>query len=113
MDGPDALRATLAQASQPPEFWTAVSTNVLILVVGGVLAGISYLAYRRERDRSFLVAALGFAFVTLGNLVVVIYQVGVKGSYLLARLELLRIQTVQGSLVGVGLVLLLYSLYRY
>lgn len=102
-----------AGTDQPPEFWSALSTNALILLVGGALAVISYAAYRREQERSFQMAALGFVFITFGNLLIVIYQVGVKGSYLLGGLELLRIQTIQGTLVLFGLALLVYSLYRY
>lgn len=107
------LPAALAQMGQPTEFWAALSTNVLILVVGSVLAVISYLAYRRERDRSFQIAALGFGLVTAGNLVIVVYQIGIKRSFLLGGIELLRVQTVSGTLVVLGLVSLLYSLYRY
>ena len=99
--------------NQPTEFWTTLSANVLILIVGGVLATISYLAHRRESDRSFLIAAFGFACVTIGNLVIVVYQIGVKGSFLLGGIELLRVQTLSGMLVVVGLLSLLYSLYRY
>ncbi|WP_160134794.1 DUF7521 family protein [Halococcus salsus] len=98
---------------QPTEFWTTLSASVLVFLAGSVLATISYLAYRRERDRSFQFAALGFGLVTAGNLVIVVYQVGVKGSFLLGGLELLRIQTLSGVLVVVGLLSLLYSLYRY
>lgn len=107
------VRSALAQMNQPPEFWTTVSANLLILVLGSALATISYLAYRRERERSFRLAALGFAFVTLGNLTTIIYQTTIKRSYFLGGPELLRLQTIGGTLVMVGLLVLLYSLYRH
>ncbi len=95
------------------EFWTTLSTNFLVLVIGSVLATISYLAYRREQERSFRIAALGFVLVTLGNLTVVVYQTMVKGSYVLDGLELLRLQTIQGALILLGFSTLFYSLHRY
>ncbi|EMA36451.1 DUF7521 family protein [Halococcus hamelinensis] len=107
------VTTALVRLRQPTEFWTTLSASVLVLLVGGVLAAISYLAYRRERDRSFQLAALGFGLVATGNVVIVVYQVGIKGSFLLGGLELLRIQTLSGVLVVLGLLSLLYSLYRY
>lgn len=73
----------VAQMNQPTEFWTTISTNLLILLSGGILSSISYLAYQREQDRSFQIAALGFAFITIGNLTILIYQVLVSKSYFL------------------------------
>jgi hypothetical protein len=102
-----------AQMNQPPEFWTTLSANILIFVIGGMLAVISSMAYQRKRDRSFQIAAFGFGLITVGNLVLVVYQIGVNRSYLLGGLELLRMQTISGMLVVVGLLSLLYSLYRY
>ena len=99
--------------TQPPEFWTFVSTNVLVFLLGGGLTVTSYLAYRREQDRSFLVAAIGFAFVSLGSVLAAIYQILIKGSFYLGGLELLRLQTLQGALSAAGLLILVYSLYRY
>ena len=98
---------------QPPELWSTLSFNLLILLVGGVLATISSLAYRREGDRSFLVATLGFVATTGGVLTIATYQTMVKRSYVLGGVELLRLQTIQGILILLGFSTLLYSLYRY
>ena len=99
--------------SQPVEFWTTVSTNLVVFVIGSILAVISYLAHRREQDRSFQIAALGFVFVTLGNLTILVFQTIVKRSYFLTGVELLRAQTMEGGLLLIGFLSLFYSLYRY
>lgn len=100
------------QTGQPPEFWTTLSSNILVLLMGGALTVISYLAFRRERDRSFQIAALGFLFLVLGNITLMIYQIFVNRSYFLGGRELLGIQTIQGVLIALGFLFLLYSLYR-
>ena len=103
----------VALTSQPTEFWTTASTNLIILLTGGTLSVISYLAYQREQKRSFQIAALGFVLLTLGNLTIVIYQTFVAGSYFLGGIELLRIQSIGGGIAAFGLLILLYSLYRF
>lgn len=99
--------------SQPPEFWTFVSVNVFVALLGGGLTATSYLAYRREGDPSFWVAAVGFALVSLGSMLAFIYQIFVTHTYSLGGLELLRLQTLQGALGATGLLILVYSVYRY
>ena len=46
--------------AQPPEFWTFVASSVLVLLLGGAMTVLSYLAYRREDKRSLWVAGVGF-----------------------------------------------------
>lgn len=83
-------------------------------VLGGVLSGLSLLAYRRDPGtRSFALAAGGFGAVTVGVLVEAIYEIGVRGSYELGGRELLGLHTVEGLLVGLGLAVLFYSIQRY
>ncbi|MFC5972041.1 hypothetical protein ACFPYI_11940 [Halomarina salina] len=98
--------------SQPPELWTTAVSTLLLLVVGGALAAVSYLAYRREERRSLRTATVGFALLTAGSVVIPFYQSVVRRSYVLGGVELLRLQTVQTTMVALGLLALVYSLYQ-
>lgn len=99
--------------AEPPELWTFVAFNLLVLLFGGILAGFSYVTYRRKGSTHFGYAALGFGFVTLGGVTELLYQVGWKGSYLLGERELLTVQSVEALLMGLGLGLLFYSIYTF
>jgi cbb3-type cytochrome oxidase subunit 3 len=100
--------------AEPPELWTFAASSLLLFVFGAVLTGISYVAYRRNgRHATFRLSTLGFALVTAGGLVEPVYQSVLKGDYHLTGRELLAMQTVEGALIGAGLGLLFYSIYRY
>lgn len=100
--------------AEPPEFWLFVLSNILVLVLGGVLTGLSLAARRRSPgNRAFLGASVGFGTITLGTLVEAGYELGVRGSYHLGGRELLALHTVEGVLVAVGLTALFYSLRQY
>ena len=90
--------------AEPPELWTFLVTNAIILVIGGALAAFSFVAYRRDHESRFLVAAIGFALVTVGGGgVEPFYQVIFKDGYALAGRELLAMQSVEAFLVAAGL----------
>jgi TRAP-type C4-dicarboxylate transport system permease small subunit len=99
--------------AEPPELWTFLAFNLLVLVFGGILAAVSYVTYRRKGSSHFGYAALGFSFVTLGGVTELLYQVGWKQSYLLGGRELLAVQSVEALLMGIGLGLLFYSIYTF
>lgn len=98
---------------QPPEFWSFISVSLLVFVFGGILTAISFVAYRRERKRSLQGASLGFLFVTASGVVGVVYQIFIERSYYLGGVELLRLQTIEGVLLALGFLTLLYSVYQY
>lgn len=100
--------------AEPPEFWTFIASNLLVLVLGGIMTALSYLAYRRTEDRPSLKWAVwGFGFITFGTLVEAIYELGIRGSYELGGRELLALHTVEGILIAIGLAALFYSLRQY
>lgn len=99
--------------AEPPELWTFLASNVVVLLFGSILTVVSYITYYRNDREHFRCAAAGFGLVTLGGLSELIYQLGVKGSYWLGGRELLAVQSVEGLLIGFGLATLFYSIYSY
>lgn len=100
--------------AEPPEFWIFLLSNVAILLVGGAMTALSYGAFHRHREKSsFRNAAAGFGLITVGSLVEVIYELGIRGSYDLGGRELLVLHTVEGFLIALGLATLFYSIRNY
>lgn len=100
--------------AEPPEFWTFAIANLVTFGLGFILTGLSYYAYRANgQHRSFRSATIGFGLLTLGMAVEPAYQVGIRGDYNLGGRELLALQTIEGVLLGVGLGMLFYSIYRH
>jgi len=100
--------------SRPPELWAFVIANTLLFIVSGVLALLSYIAYRQsDRQTSYLVAAVGFGIVVLGGLVEPVYQLVVRGDYNLNGTELLWLQAGEGLLIAGGLGLTFYAITRH
>lgn len=99
--------------AQPPEFWTFVVTSLFVLLLGGTMTVLSYLAYRREDKQSLWIAGFGFGLVTTAGLIAVIYQFGVRRTYFVSNRELLSLQTIQAAVLTLGLLALIYSLTKY
>ena len=99
--------------AEPPEFWTFVATSLLVFLLGGAMTVLSYLAYRRENKRSLWVAGFGFGLVTTAGVIAAVYQLGIARSYTLSGRELLSLQTVEGVVLVLGLLALIYSITRY
>lgn len=99
---------------EPPEFWAFLASNLLVLLMGGLMTGLSFLAYRRNVDHTSLIWAVGgFGVITFGTLVEAIYELGIRGTYELGGRELLALHTVEGILIAAGLGALFYSLRQY
>lgn len=99
--------------AEPPEFWAFLLSNLLVLVLGGVLTGLSFTAFRRSHTPAFRSATAGFGAITLGALVEAIYELGIRGTYHLNGRELLALHSVEGVLIALGLAALFYSLRQY
>lgn len=96
----------------PPELWTFLLANLFIFGFGATLTTLSYYAYRvNGREPSFRTSTLGFGVLTVGGIVEPVYQLGLRGDYLITGRELLVLQTVEGVFLAVGLGLLFYSIY--
>jgi hypothetical protein len=91
-----------------------LSAAVLAALLASLaLVVLSVSAYRRSQRRSFTSAALGFGLVTVGLSIEIVYQLFVKGPYVLSGGEIVGLQTAERFVVAAGLVLLLYSIVRY
>lgn len=99
--------------SEPPELWAFLLSNLVVLLFGGGITVLSFLAYHRSGTRSLRGATVGFGLVTAGALADAAYQFLVRGSYELPGRELLTLQTVEGVLIALGLATLFYSLANH
>lgn len=100
--------------AEPPEFWLFVASNLLVLLLGGVLTGLSVAALRRQPSNpAFRGAVVGFGAITLGTIVEGIYELGIRDSYYIGGRELLALHSVEGLLIALGLAALFYSLRQY
>lgn len=100
--------------AEPPEFWLFVASNLVVLLLGGILTVLSATALRRSPgNQAFRGAVVGFGAITLGTVVEAIYELGIRKSYHLGGRELLFLHTVEGVLVAIGLAALFYSLQQY
>lgn len=101
------------QSAPAAEQWTLISVRLLVTLVAVSFAGLSYSAYRREGSRALLHAVVGFLLISVGLAVEVGYAVLVKGSFFLTEVEVVRLQAIEGFVVGVGFAVLLYSIRGY
>lgn len=100
--------------AEPVEFWTFLASNLVVLAFGGVLTGLSLVAYRRNPERrAFGAATVGFGAITVGALVEAVYELGIRGSFELESRELLALHSVEGLLIAAGLAALFFSIRRY
>ncbi|WP_227354102.1 DUF7521 family protein [Haladaptatus salinisoli] len=94
------------------EIWVLTLIRILLVGLAGGFAVVSYLAYRRERARSLLGAIFGFGMISVGLIIELAYEIGVKGSFFLTEAEVVRLQLIEGLFLVVGFVLLFYSISK-
>lgn len=99
--------------AEPPEFWSFLVANSLLFIAGGALTALSYRAYLRVQEHSLRLASGGFALITFGGLLDIIYQLGIRRDYHLGGRESLALQTIDSLLITAGLVVIFYALSRY
>ena len=81
-----------------------VVAKVVTMVIGLLIAGTAYRGYRRSGEESMLYLAVGFAIISVGAVVEGIFFDVLDFSIFWAG-------TVQTSIVAVGMLVILYSLY--
>lgn len=99
--------------AEPPEFWAFLVANSLLFVAGGTLTGLSYRAYLRVRQQALRLASGGFALITIGGLLELLYQLGIRQDYHLGGRESLALQTIESLVITAGLVVIFYALSKY
>lgn len=91
-----------------------VLANVLQFVFGLTITGISYWAYRTSgRKASLRNATIGFLCITVGGVLAPVYELGLRGDYNITAQELLKLQILEGTVIGIGLAALLFSVFSY
>ncbi|WP_336021611.1 DUF7521 family protein [Halobellus salinisoli] len=96
--------------------WTNlfVLANILQFAFGVSITGISYWAYRSNgRKASFRNSTVGFLLITVGGVLAPIYELGIKSDYTITAVELLKLQIIEGTVIGIGLAFLLISVYSH
>lgn len=81
-----------------------IGFKTITLVLGTLITVLSYRAYRRTRDRSLAVLALGFATITLGTLIAGVADQLLQADFLIGLL-------IESALIAVGFVIIVVSLY--
>lgn len=96
--------------------WTNVFViaNVVQFAFGVAITGISYYAYRSNRRKESLRnSTIGFLCITVGGVLAPVYELGIKSDYNISAEELLKLQIIEGTVIGIGLAFLLISVYSY
>lgn len=100
--------------SESLELWAFVLTNAGLFVVASLLTGLSYLAFRQSGgQRSYAVAAAGFALVVFGGLVEPVFHLGSWVDYVVSREQILLIEAVETIALSTGLGCLFYAIARH
>lgn len=79
-------------------------SEAAIVSLCGVLIYVSMRAYRRNKSRSMFAMSIGFVVILVGSL---IEEVIVE----LLRYQLVQAHALENSVVAVGLLILVYSIY--
>jgi hypothetical protein len=100
--------------AEPLEVWLLIVVNFLGFILGTVITGISYYAYRMGDGKTSLRnATVGFGLITLGVAIEPIYQLGIEGTYVLASEQNVTLQAIEGTILSLGFLVLFFSIYRY
>ena len=81
-----------------------VIAKAITMVIGLLIAGTAYRGYRRSGSESMLYLAVGFAIISIGAVIEgILFDV--------LHFSIFWAGTVQTSIVAVGMLVILYSLY--
>lgn len=96
------------------EFWVFILANTGVVLGAGLLAALSYLAYRRGNVQpSYRYATIGFGLIALGGFVDPAYLVMFAVEFHLSLTEHLFISVSEDLLLASGLGLLFYAITQY
>ena len=78
--------------------------KVIVVILGGVIVYLAGRAYLRNRSRSMLFLAIGFALITIGSVLA-----GILFEFL--GYTLLVVVTIETSVMVLGFISIIYSIY--
>lgn len=81
-----------------------IGFKVLSLILGGFITYLAFKAYRRSHARALGALALGFGIITTGTFVAGIFDQLLNAGFRTGQL-------IESSLVALGFLVILYSLY--
>lgn len=100
--------------ANPPGFWGYVLVNAGVATVSAGLLGLSVLAYRRDRrQRSYVIAAVGFGCILLSELPELVFSSFRAPDYAFTASEFLFLQAGEDLLLALGLGLLFFAITRH
>jgi hypothetical protein len=99
--------------AEPPEFWAFLVVNSFFSITGGALTVLAYRAYLRTHQQALRIASGGFTLITIGGIVELLYQLGIRQDYHLGGRESLALQTIESLILTVGLVAIFYAVSQY
>ena len=98
----------------PPGFWVYLLANFGFIAAGGLMTGLSLLAYwHSPGQRSYGIATFGFGCVVLGGLAELLYTLRFEHDFLLSSTEFLYLQAGEDVLIAGGLGLVFYAITQY
>jgi len=95
----------VATISSSPLFWYITTVEVLALIVALVLVVLAFRGYKKSQSSSLLAAAVGFGIIGIASLTEGLL-------YDALGVSLLEAQAFRSTLTAVGLVVLLFSVYK-
>lgn len=100
-------------AAASAEAWSLVAIRALLGLIAIGFAGLSFVAYRREKTSALKRAIVGFLLIGVGLVVEIVYAILIKGDFFLTEMEVIRLQLIEGVIIVGGFTALLYSISGY
>ena len=87
-------------------FWITTLTKIIALILGTFIVYLAYKGYKRNTSKPLLYVALGFALITAGTIAEGIL-------YVLLGSELLSSMATGTTVMVLGFVVIIYSIYAF
>lgn len=104
----------IGEVSWAFDVWLLLAVNFLGFILGAVITGLSYYAYRSsDQKKPLRNATAGFALLTVGTAIEPVFQLMVDGTHIIASEHYIRLQLFEGSIISLGFLVLFFSIYKY